>query len=392
MSSSNLERLAYIKEITLGVTPVGPFNTIRYISETLSGTPQTVESAEARSDRASGGTLLTGLTVEGNIEAEFSSSATSYKDFLLGGMMAASWIPEATSTSDFVVNNTTKTITDTVPGTDLTTIFKVNEPITLKTPFVLNLNKTVLVTAVTPTVVTYVGELVDETVTAAVVSRAEYAETGGGAATTEHSFSIEKNFLDLTAKAIDYLGMMVNVIGLNFTYGELAALTLGYVGQNWQVPATPLTDPPTVVNPPDSDIPINSTGDLGVILIDGVAQDLCLQSLSVELNNNLTPQTCIGLLTAKDVIPGSCTITLNISLYLGDNSFQYVEKKLKNTPISIFAMAQNQDGGIGFYIPRVLLNFPDPASSGKDTQITLELTGTAAAPPAPQNQFRLYWI
>ncbi|MFI5391670.1 MAG: phage tail tube protein, partial [Bacteriovoracales bacterium] len=128
------------------------------------------------------------------------------------------------------------------------------------------------------------------------------------------------------------------------------------------------------------------------ILVDGIAQDLCFQSLSIELNNNLTPQTCIGLLTSKDITPGSANISVTASLYLGDNSFQYVAKKLTNTPISIFAMAQNQDGGIGFFLPRVLLNFPDPASSGKDTQITIEMAGTVASPPAPQNQMRLYWI
>ena len=392
MSSSNLERLAYIKEVTLGVTPVGPFNTIRYISESLSGNPQTVESAEARSDRASGGTLLTGLTVEGNIEAELSSSESSYKDFLLGGMMWPSWTASTSSTSTYAVDNTAKTITDTGAGTDLTTILTVGGAVVLRSPFVLNLNKIVYVSAVTATVITYIGNLQDETVVGAILGSPEYAEVGGGATTTAHSFTIEMNFLDLTQKAIDYLGSLVAGFTLNFEYGALAALTLAFNAQNWKVPAIPITDPPAVVNPPDDDIPINSSGDMGAIIIDGIDQDLCFQSLTIELNNNLTPQTCLGLLTAKDFVPGSATITVTANLYLGDSSFQYVSKKITNTPISIFFSATNADGGVAGFLPKVLLNSPDPASPGKDQEILLNLTGSAAAPTPPQNQFRLYWI
>jgi len=388
-----LERITKIKEVTFGVTPVGPWDTVRYISETLSGNPQTVESAEARSDRASGGTLLTGLTVEGNIEAELSSSDTSYKDFLLAGMMAPNWVASTTATSTYTIDNTAKTITDTGAGPDLTTIVSVGGAVVLKSPFLLNVNKVVYVSAVTPTVITYIGNLQDETaVVGATLGGPEYAEVGGGATTTSHSFTIEKNFLDLTQKAIDYIGSLVGGFTLNFEYGALAALTLAFNAKDWKVPAIPLTDPPTVVNPPDDDIPVNSSGDMGAIIIDNIDQALCFQSLSIELNNNLTPQNCLGILTATDFTPGSATITVNANLYLGDNSFQYVSKKITNTPISIFFSATNADGGVAGYLPKVLLNSPDPSSTGANTEIILNLTGSASAPTPPQNQFRLYWI
>jgi len=391
MSSSNLERIASIKEITLGVTPVGPWSTIRYISETLNGAPTTVESQEARSDRGSGGVYLTGLEVTGGIEGELSGSDTSYKPFLLAGMMYPAWVASVTSTSNFTVDNTLKTIVDTVPGTDLTTIFAIGDAVILKTPFVLNLNKVVFVSAITATQITYLGELVDETVVGAIVGKPEYAQIGGGAQTTKHSFTLEKNFLDLSAKAIDYLGTLVNGFTLNFEYGALAAISFDFVAQNWAVPTVPLTDPPTVVNPADTDIPINSSGDFGRIIIDGVDQDLCFQSLTIELTNNLTPQTCLSKLVAQDFTPGQATINITASLYLGNNSFQYIAKKLSNQPISIAGSASNLDGGIGFYMPKVILNTPDPQSSGPNTEILLSLTGQAI-PSATENAMTLYWL
>jgi Phage tail tube protein len=393
MASSNLELIAAIKEVTYGVTPaVGNFNTIRYTSETLSGTPQTTASAEARTDRASAGTLLTGLEVGGDINFELSSSATSYKDFMLAAMMAPAWTAAATSASTFTINNTAKTITDTIPGVDLTTIFSVGDALVITVGLgAANLNKVVYVASRTATVVTYIGDLTNQTAVVGTISRPEYAEVGGGANTTKHSFSIEKKFQDLNNRALDYLGALVGGMNLNFEFGALATGSFTFNAQNWSVPTTPITNAPRVVNPADTDNPINASGDMAKIIIDGVDQDLCFQSLSIELQNNLTPQTCLGTISAKDFTPGAATINVNAALYLGDTSFQYIEKKITNTPISIFGAATNANGGVAFSMPAVLLNSPDPQSGGANQTITLNLTGTTKA-PSTGNQFRLYWI
>ena len=393
MSSSNLELLAAIKETVYGVTPaVGDFSTIRYTSETLSGNPQTTASAEARTDRASAGTLLTGLEVTGDINFELSSSATSYKDFMLAAMMAPAWVAAVTSNSTFTIDNTLKTITDTIPGTDLTTLFSVGDALVITVGLgAVNLNKVVYVSAVTATDITYIGNLTDQTTIIGTIARPEYAEIGGGANTTKHSFSLEKKFQDLTLKAIDYLGALVGGMNLSFEYGALATGSFTFNAQSWAVPAVPITNPPRVVTPADTDGPLNASGDMAQIIIDGTNQDLCFQNISIELQNNLTPQTCLGLVSAKDFTPGAATINVNASLYLGDASFQYVSKKITNTPISIFGAATNADGGIAFSLPSVLLNSPDPQSGGANQTISLNLTGSTKA-PATGSQFRLYWI
>lgn len=66
MSSSNLVRVAFIEEVAYGVTPgAGNFETARFTSENLSGTPDTVESQQIRTDRMSSGQVVTGLQVAG---------------------------------------------------------------------------------------------------------------------------------------------------------------------------------------------------------------------------------------------------------------------------------------------------------------------------------------
>ena len=87
MSSSNLVRLAYIAESTYGTTPAsGDFQTARFTSESLSGTPQIATSEEIQASRKSAGQVQVGLDVGGDINTELSGDV-AIKDFIRAGMM-----------------------------------------------------------------------------------------------------------------------------------------------------------------------------------------------------------------------------------------------------------------------------------------------------------------
>ena len=392
MSSSNLELVAAIKEVTYGITPAaGNFQTVRYTSESLSGNPNNIESAEARQDRASGGSFISGLEVAGDINVEIAPG--EYADFYLSALMAPSWVAAvSTAPGTYVIDNTTHTITDTTPGVDLTTIFQVGGLVKLTSGFLAaNNGQAVYITAVAPTVITYAGTLTTQVVTSAgILTNPQHAGTGGGSSTTIHSFTMEKNFLDLTDKAIDYTGMLVNGLKLNMAWGALLTGAFSFNGQGWNIPATPITNPPRVVDPPGTNGPLNASQDITQIIINSTVQSLCFQKLDITLNNGLTPQNCLGRLVAQSFTPGTATIDIAADLYLGNTSFQYVANKITNTPISIYGVAQNAKGGIGFVMPTVLLNSPDPASGGANQDIVLNLTGKTVAPPSGANQFTLY--
>ena len=86
MSESNRVALRYVEETDYGTTPADSpdWQAVRYTSETLSGTPNTITSGEVRADRSIADQTKAGLSVGGDINIEFSE--LSFDDFLEAAM------------------------------------------------------------------------------------------------------------------------------------------------------------------------------------------------------------------------------------------------------------------------------------------------------------------
>lgn len=99
MSSSNLVRVSFIEEAVLGETPVaGDFETVRFTSESLSGTPTTTQSQQIRSDRMSSGQIAVGLEVGGEINFELAKDAGLEK--FMESAMLNEWDTQALQSVD----------------------------------------------------------------------------------------------------------------------------------------------------------------------------------------------------------------------------------------------------------------------------------------------------
>ncbi len=99
MSSANLVEVIGVPEATYGTTPplaTATGVTMRFTSETLSGTPTTVESAEMRTDRMSSGQVVVGLETGGQLSIELSRDPTY--DLLFSMGLMNNWITGATGT------------------------------------------------------------------------------------------------------------------------------------------------------------------------------------------------------------------------------------------------------------------------------------------------------
>jgi hypothetical protein len=81
MGSSNRSSLAYVAEVTKGVTPATPaFKTLRNLGNPFAGVPTRVASAEIRADRQVSNQILTDLVVTGSVNIELSFA--TYSDFI----------------------------------------------------------------------------------------------------------------------------------------------------------------------------------------------------------------------------------------------------------------------------------------------------------------------
>ena len=379
MSSSNLVRVTAIEESVYGVTPAaGNFETVRFTSEALSGTPETTESQQIRTDRMSSGQVVTGLTVGGDTNHELAKEDIIDKFF--ESAMYNTWVVDTPVAVDMTIDTTAKTITRA--SGDFNTDVEVGDLVLLSGFTNAENNVQIMVTSIdSATVISYVGVdgMVDEVAVGSSFQVEDKLEIG----TTKKSFSMEKQFLDLTTKGINYKGMIASQMSLNFSYGEIAGLSFSFQGNGYQAvsqAADLITDGRTV-NGAATTNSMNGSVDMP-FLINSAAGTLdestfCIQSVELSMNNNLTAQTCIGETAPKDYSEGTAQIEVSISAYLANENWALLAKKLSQEAFSVGFLVKNVDGYYAFFMPAVQVSFEDPASAGQNQDVILNMSGTA---------------
>lgn len=379
-TSSNRVRVAVIPETVYGETPVaGNFDSLRFTSESFSGTPETVESQQIRIDRMSSGQVVTGLTVAGAFDFELAKE--SILESLLESLMYSTWQVAAAVTVDLEIDILAKELIRATGdwATDPTPVV-VGDFLTLS-GFASPFNNTqVLVTEIVSATVIKVEY--PKTAIAAVGTGTSYLRNDKlSIANTKKSFSVEKQFTDLTTKGINYRGMIVDTMSLNVAYGELISGSFTLAGNDYLTAATAgeLMTNGRTVNPPATTQTLNGSVDMPIIATDASGtfsqEGLLLQSIAMNINNNHTPQNAIGNVAPVDHTPGTTQVELSISAYLANESWDLMGKKLTQEPFSLAFMLKNAGGFYGFYVPQVQLTFEDPSSGGQNQDILFDATG-----------------
>ena len=379
MSSSNSVRLAYIKETTYGETPVaGNFETARFTSEALSGTPDTTESQQIRTDRMSSGQIVVGLSVEGSMNFELAKE-TPIDDFMESAMYNT-WDVLALVSVDLTYTAATRVLQRSTGSWSPT--IKVGDILTLAGFVNAANNVQVMVTEIVDAdeikVVGPVG-MVNETGSGTSYKRADKLTIG----TTKNSFSMEKKFLDLTTKGINYKGMIANEMNINVAFGEIITGSFGFLGNSYataDLAAELITDGRTVNAAATTDS-MNGSVDMPFIASSAVGtfgpSDFCIQSIAINLNNNLSAQNCIGEIAPIDYSAGTAQIGIEMSAYNTDETWDILAKKLNQEAFAVGFMVKNAGGFYGFYLPAIQVSFEDPASAGQNQDVVLSMSGQA---------------
>lgn len=379
MSSSNLVKISVIEETVYGDTPaVGDFKAARFTSEKLSGTPETTESQQIRTDRQSSGQVVVGMTVGGNIDVELAKEPV-LEDFIASAMLS-SWITSALKTVDLTLDATAKTLVR-IAGSFITDGVVVGDFVKLGGFTNTKNNKVVMITKVQALTLTYVGPdgMANEAGSGTTFKVCDKISIG----TTKKSFTIEKHFSDLTEKAIIYRGMLASEMKLSINYGEIVKGSFSFSGNDQKTVdavADFVTNTRTIL-PQATSNSMNGSVDMPFIATSAVADleaaDFCINSVEINLNNNLTAQNCIGEIAPKSYSPGTANISIDLKTYLADENWSILKNKLQQTPFSIGFAVQNNEGMYGFYLPAIQVSMDDPSAGGSNQDIMLETKGMA---------------
>lgn len=367
------------------------FKTARFTSEKYSGTPETTESQQIRTDRQSSGQVVTGLTVGGGHSIELAKEL-AIEDFLESAMFNP-WTQSAIKNRNFSIDNTLRQITSST-GSFIADGLVVGDIIVLSNFVDVGNNVPVMVTAVTALVIDYAGPtgMVTCAIEPASYQRGDKLSIG----ITKKSLTVEKTFLDLTTKALIYRGLLVSALELNVEYGSLISGSFDTSGNDYVnadaasefASFNEYIDAPATTNSLNGsvDMPFITTNVTGTYVQD----TFCIQSLKLALSNNLTTQTCIGRSAPQDYNPGTAAIKADISSYLKDANWDLLTKKLTQAAFALGFMVNNVDGWYGFFMPAIQVSFEDPASGGQNQDISMEMSGTAKVGSGGESALSIY--
>ena len=281
------------------------------------------------------------------------------------------------------IDNTAKTITRD-SGSFVTDGFAIGDQ-PLLSGFVTSKNNTsIILTNVTALVLTYdAGSvLVDETGTG--------SEKVVLPANTNFSFTLAKDFLDLTDKSLTYAGERVGSFKLDFKYGSIASVAFTMMGTGYEVPATPFTTGKTI-SAVATEPALNASSDLGLVIVDGQQTNYCIEGINLDINNNMLPIECMGAIAPKDQQATGLSVNVGMDVFLQDANFDFHAKKLAQTPVAISYYVRDSSGrGYAVQVPAVQLSFSDAAGAGKRQLSKLSLSGVAKKDGTLNRTIRIY--
>jgi hypothetical protein len=411
MSSANAVELALVPETQYGTTP--PLDTaqgarIRFTTESLSGTPQTTTSAENRTDRMSGGQIVTGLEVGGAINGELSPDPVYQRLFQMGMMDAspelspAPLVLDGGSFTKDAINPQLATLE--IPAGDLEADFAPGDMIILAGLADEASNGASQIVSIDPSGLSAQIIARREAITAdpiqagATATLAEYVEIGSDII----SATFSKAYLDVLHLASTdqhsqrYSGGIVNGFKVDLAYGAIATVAFtilanGYVQEHPSLVQKIDAAGGDVAEPGTANV-LNASIDMGLVTVDGMPTEYCIETLSITLDNGNTPQNCLGKPAPTKYNPGTANITIDASIYLADPAYdQFMPAKLKQTPIGMLFVVSNDDGGYAFEITAAQLSFPDPNVTGQNAPVMIDASGVAKVGPGGSSALRVYY-
>ena len=364
-ASANRTGIRYVEESTWGTTPATPTLTeLRYTGEGVNFDIETTTSNEIRSDRMTSDLVQTNQSTGGNIDFELSFDA--FDDFIEAAMFnefgsAVGINGEVTISFD----NASSEIRDSANGFGNVVV---GQWVYVSGASNSGNNGYFRVTAVDGggADITVDGTLTDEAASASVTITGQRLING----VTAKFFSLEKTFNDTTVPTYQYFtGVYVNGMSLSFETGSILTGSFDLLGKGSSVTTTRIASP-TDQAASTNDV-MNAVNNVSAVEIDNVAFDCSIQSMSVDMTNNLRQQNAIGELAACGIGLGRFELTGDISLYFEDET--ELNKYINNTSFQMSFRVQDGSGNAYvFTMPNCEYESMNVNASGLDTDVILE--------------------
>lgn len=369
MARADSARVAmrWLKERTEGTTPSEPMTNIRFVSESLVHTKETVVSSEIRDDRQVPDVIEVGVSAVGDIsvEMQFREYDQFLEAVLQGSFVTASYTGAGIDGDvQFEADpyNRIHTPKDKLPDLKVGMYVKVggatnsgNNGYWKVTAITRNTNNKDVFTVDGPLTT-------DENNSTATIFMSSLRN-----GTTKSSFTLEKEFKDV-GRFFSFTGMLVSRMAMDLRSRQVATATFSFMGrQGAHSAATVGTGSALAAGTQDI---MNASHNVGSIQEGGAALATGLQQITFSVENNLRQQTEVGTKNVTGMGSGRFVATGRLTAYF-ENGNLYA-KFLNHTKTSLHFRLVDTDGD------RYLFTFPhvkftaDPVQARGNDQDVLE--------------------
>lgn len=194
----------------------------------------------------------------------------------------------------------------------------------------------------------------------------------------EQSFQFEAAYPDLGGVGTDKYeyaeGNFANELTINLPLADKATFDLNFVGTDAEPPTTTRATNASAAIAPNKVVAYNTSSNVAVLTTDVISavSDVCFKSLTLTINNQVTPEQCLGTLGASFVNSGVMEVSLSGQMLF--TSSDIVAAIRNNTTVTFLGIVANEDGAIAIDLPSMTLgggskDFP------VDQSVLVDITG-----------------
>lgn len=173
------------------------------------------------------------------------------------------------------------------------------------------------------------------------------------------------------------LGNFANTMALALPLADKAIVTFGFIGTDTPVPTSVRAtnaDTPTVTR---QSAAYNTSADilrLRVQQVDETGLTTCFKDVTLTLNNNVSPEKCLGTLGALFMNTGNFEVNLEGQILFTEEAVASAVRE--NETVTMDLLLKNDDGAIGIDIPSMTLGGGDKEFPVNES-VLMNLTGEA---------------
>ena len=362
--------LAYAEETTAyAQAETGNYTRFRFTGETLKQDTTTVISEEIRNDRQVADIIRTGLSASGDVSVEMSYGA--HDDLFEAGLLSADWIAEVSidaadttisaSTTDDSFNHATGWANNATPAAWILVSGFTN-------PENNGYFKVASGSTSTKIIVEDANLVTEAAGNAITIRQGSYIQNGS----EFRSFTVEKQWTDLTNKYQRLLGMVVD--GFNMEIETEAILKGGFTFLGKSMTSESSASGTFVDNAANE--VMNSVDDVFAVLEGDAASSLTILGASINIANNMRTRLAVGALGAIDIGKGTLNISGSLRTYLEDET--EIDKYLNFTESSLTFILEDGTGkAYVIEIPGVKYTDGNVVAAGQNQDVEVELEYSA---------------